>query len=143
MITITTLPPKFKVLNRDKWYLAKEILMYNDGSWGVTMLQGKPGYDSEHTTAICPTTGLVDASEEKIELFLGDVIESIDSQGIPMRHVIIWDKPCASFGCKFISNNIDANQPMSPLKQEWIDYCNKKFIGNAFEFPELLKPVEK
>ncbi len=141
MIKITQFPPKYKVLNRGQWHYAHEICIYPDGSSCVTSLQGESGIDNDHTKAIVPFTGILDNSIEKLEIYLGDVIESTDSQGFKIRHVIVWDTPNARFGTLSIINQRPELNPPGQLTQEWINTCNKKVIGNAYEFTELLNPL--
>jgi uncharacterized phage protein (TIGR01671 family) len=84
-------------------------------------------------------TGLWDSDHK--DLYEGDIIESKDSEGNPVRHLIEYDDTEAMFKAmlipiKWFDGHIITHE--GSLKYEWIKKFEKKHIGNRIENKELL-----
>lgn len=132
---------KFRVYdneNKKMHYLdsLQSVRIFNDGS-GYIM-------DSDHdNTVICAfypdylpkknhlewSTGLTDKNGK--EIYKGDIIQSISSNGNPIKHEVIWDAEHARFAVMpYPKDYIDTP---SSVYQSWIDKCKKEIIGNIHE----------
>lgn len=87
----------------------------------------KPGTEGQYT-------GLKDRNGR--EIYEGDVIESHDSGGSPIRHVIEFDASEGRFAACYLFNG-HKDYPGS-MRQAWLNEYAKAVIGNVHENPELL-----
>ncbi|UDQ99262.1 YopX family protein [Lentisphaerota bacterium WC36G] len=111
----------YKFFTHDRCRLTKSELEYYKFEWGTPWK-------------------ISNKLDEKVQLFQGDIISKIYSEGFEIRHLIDW---CDERGC-FIHRNLplDELNKGSHVTKEWLDYCKFKIIGNRYENPELLGGAE-
>lgn len=81
-------------------------------------------------------TGLRDVNGRLI--YEGDIIESFDHEGEPVRHVVEWNKDFARFEAVLVPKYEWTNNCGS-ISKEWLTLFEKRVIGNIHENPELLE----
>lgn len=78
-------------------------------------------------------TGLLDKNGK--EIYEGDVIQSYDSEGNPIKHYISWRSDNAAYSATVL----EYPHLFCAVIQDWIDEFEKEVIGNVFDNPELLE----
>ena len=118
-----------------------ERIDQNGETW-VTMRQPRENQGVTIMTidpdSIGQFTGLYDANKNPI--FEGDIIQSFDSDNMPILHLVEYRNDAASFVAKLI-NGLSPKWCMvrCEISQDWINEFGKIIIGNSFDNPELLK----
>lgn len=78
-------------------------------------------------------TGLLDKNGK--EIYEGDIIQSYDSEGNPIKHYISWRSDNAAYSATVL----EYPHLFCAVIQDWIDEFEKEVIGNIHDNPELLK----
>ena len=81
---------------------------------------------------LCQFAGLKDKNGK--EVYFGDIIRSFDSNGDPIKHVVLYDTERASFVAQFIPYN-ELN-PNCGIHQSWINEFRKEVIENIYQNPD-------
>lgn len=85
-------------------------------------------------------TGIFDTSEPPREIFDGDVIESIMSDGSACRHGVRWGNRNEPAGFVIFHLNmpdIRMNDNAGALSQEWVNYCGIKIKGTIYDGEQI------
>ena len=90
---------------------------------------------TEENAVLMQFTGLLDKNDK--EIYEGDIIQSLDSKGNKIMHVITY---CDN-ECSYVSQHIPYNKysPHSGLNQKWITEFSKEIVGNIYQNADLLK----
>ncbi len=83
-------------------------------------------------------TGLYDYKGN--EIYEGDIIRSFDSKGDPIIHIIDYDCDEACFITR-LNGSGRYDFGYGGLYKKWINEFEKEVIGNIYDNPELVKPV--
>lgn len=83
-------------------------------------------------------TGVLDKNGE--EIYEGDIIQALDSQGEPMRHQVYYLESEARFATKLVGYDMLGE---GDLTQRWINEIGFEIIGNIHDNPKLLKLKKK
>lgn len=106
---------------------------YDANMWGEAIaevwINGRQQFYSGYNFKLLEFTGLLDKNGK--EIFEGDVIEAIDSNGERVRHkVSFFDAGFTVFNLNFFNE--------SKIDNKWVHEFGFRVIGNIYESPELL-----
>ena len=91
-------------------------------------------YNSDFVIEQC--TGLSDVNGRLV--YEGDIIESIDKDGEPARHVIEWNNDFVRFEALLLPKH-EWKEDGWIISTELLKFFRKRVIGNIHENPELLE----
>jgi uncharacterized phage protein (TIGR01671 family) len=97
---------------------------------------GEDFYNNYILIARCLYTGMKD--KNGVEIYEGDIISQVSSEGEQIIHVTGYEKYEAKFVAYF-KKNYNLDMAYCELYGAWVD--KKEVIGNIYENPELLKGV--
>lgn len=106
---------------------------YDANMWGEAIaevwINGRQQFYSGYNFKLLEFTGLLDKNGK--EIFEGDVIEAIDSNGERVRHkVSFFDAGFTVFNLNFFNE--------SKIDNKWVHEFGFRVIGNIYESPDLL-----
>lgn len=81
-------------------------------------------------------TGLQDKNGK--DIYEGDILHSVYSDGKPCRHVVEYDKERARFAARYLDYISYTGEIASGINQDWLIKQDKEVIGNIYSTPELL-----
>ena len=85
-------------------------------------------------------TGLCDYKGD--EIYEGDIIRSFSTKGDPIIHIIEYDCDEACFVAR-LNGSGKYDFGYGGLRKNWIQEFQKEVIGNIYDNPELVKPVNE
>lgn len=113
---------------------------YLDNGFGFTSPAHVNGEDTRKVKD-CQFTGLPDKAGK--EIYEGDIICSLYSDGKPCRHIIEFDKDRARFAAKYLDYISYTHEIASGINQDWLIRQEKEVIGNIYETPIPTEGKEK
>lgn len=130
----------FRGLKKDK-----SGFIYGMPTFDFKYIFNNDQFDSPDNYEVIPetigqATGLCDSEGNNI--FDGDIIESLSSDGKPIRHLIDYNIKEARYEADFVPINRYKEEILSlscSVPQSWINKCSKKIVGNIHQNPEILK----
>ena len=121
-----------KFIYHNEW-LYGDLRHFQGNNVLICEYEGLGGYPVKPET-VGQFTGLLDNNGK--EIYEGDIIQSFDSNGKPIRHIVEYERTEAKFVV------ILAERPKydfgGDISQRWIKEFEKEVIGNIYDNPELL-----
>lgn len=121
-----------------EWVYSAESFVHTDSGVFIGMYNEEVKVDPE---TVGQFTGLKDKDGK--EIYEGDIIECISSDGTPIRHYVEFCEARGYYAQYIIDGGKmfiwDRNQEAGGISQSYIYECGKYVIGNIYDNPELLK----
>ena len=101
------------------------------------LFDGRTDYYDVDPNTVGQFTGLKDKNRK--DIYEGDIIECLDSQGEPVRHFVEFCGRRGYYAQYFAGHSPLTAYEAGPINQDYIDKFGKYVIGNIYDNPELLK----